>query len=138
MLRLTRYLKGFRKEVILGPLFKLTEAIFELIVPLVMARIIDVGIRGHHQTYILQMGGVLVLLGVTGLICALICQYLAAKASQGVGTVLRNDLFLHIIKRFLSLQLYFAVTPLNNAVRFFPGFCKYFCFALFCSLSRIL
>ena len=96
MLRLTRYLKGFRKEVILGPLFKLTEAIFELIVPLVMARIIDVGIRGHHQTYILQMGGVLVLLGVTGLICALICQYLAAKASQGVGTVLRNDLFLHI------------------------------------------
>lgn len=96
MLRLAHYLKGFRKEVILGPLFKLTEAIFELIVPLVMARIIDVGIRGNNQTYILQMGGVLVLLGVTGLLCALVCQYYAARASQGVGTVLRNDLFRHI------------------------------------------
>lgn len=96
MLRLARYLKGFRKEIILGPLFKLTEAIFELIVPLVMARIIDVGIRGNNQTYILQMGGVLVSLGVTGLLCALVCQYFAARASQGVGTVLRNDLFRHI------------------------------------------
>lgn len=96
MLRLARYLKGFRKEIILGPLFKLTEAIFELIVPLVMARIIDVGIRGYNQTYILQMGGVLVSLGVTGLLCALVCQYFAARASQGVGTVLRNDLFRHI------------------------------------------
>ena len=96
MFKLACYLKGFRKEVILGPLFKLTEAIFELIVPLVMARIIDVGIRGKNQSYILQMGGVLVLLGVTGLLCALICQYLAAKASQGVGTGLRNDLFRHI------------------------------------------
>ena len=73
MFKLACYLKGFRKEVILGPLFKLTEAIFELIVPLVMARIIDVGIRGKNQSYILQMGGVLVLLGVTGLLCALIC-----------------------------------------------------------------
>lgn len=96
MLRLAHYLSGFRKEIILGPLFKLTEAIFELIVPLVMARIIDVGIRGNNQTYILQMGGVLVLLGVTGLLCALVCQYFAARASQGVGTVLRNDLFRHI------------------------------------------
>lgn len=96
MRRLSHYLKGFRKEVLLGPLFKLTEAIFELIVPLVMARIIDVGIRGNNPGYILQMGGVLVLLGVTGLLCALVCQYFAAKASQGVGTVLRNDLFRHI------------------------------------------
>lgn len=96
MRKLIRYLKGFRREAILGPLFKLTEAILELIVPLVMARIIDVGIHGSNQAYILKMGGVLVLLGVVGLLCALICQYFAAKASQGVGTVLRNDLFRHI------------------------------------------
>ncbi len=96
MRKLVRYLRDFRKEVILGPLFKLTEAIFELIVPLVMAQIIDTGIRGNHPSYILRMGGVLVLLGVTGLLCALVCQYFAAKASQGVGTVLRNDLFRHI------------------------------------------
>ncbi|HIT54220.1 MAG TPA: ABC transporter ATP-binding protein [Candidatus Fimivicinus intestinavium] len=96
MRKLVCYLRDFRKEVILGPLFKLTEAIFELIVPLVMAQIIDTGIRGNHPSYILRMGGVLVLLGVTGLLCALVCQYFAAKASQGVGTVLRNDLFRHI------------------------------------------
>lgn len=96
MRKLMHYLKGFRKEVLLGPLFKLTEAIFELIVPLVMARIIDNGIRGNNTGYILRMGGVLVLLGVTGLLCALVCQYFAARASQGVGTVLRNDLFRHI------------------------------------------
>lgn len=96
MLRLAHYLRGFRRELILGPLFKLTEAIFELLVPLVMARIIDVGIRGNNQSYILRMGGVLVLLGVTGLLFALVCQYYAARASQGVGTVLRNDLFRHI------------------------------------------
>lgn len=96
MVRIARYLKNFRKEVLLGPVFKLIEAIFELIVPLVMARIVDVGIKNGDQAYVLRMGGVMVLLGVVGLCCALICQYFAARASQGFGTVVRNELFRHI------------------------------------------
>ncbi|MGI6201379.1 MAG: ABC transporter ATP-binding protein [Christensenellales bacterium] len=96
MRSLARYLKSFKREVFLGPLFKLTEAIFELIVPLVMARIIDVGIAQGDTGYIYRMGGVMLLLGLVGLGCALICQYFAAKASQGVGTLIRNDLFAHI------------------------------------------
>ena len=96
MWKLARYLKYFKKQVILGPLFKLTEAVFELIVPLVMASIIDVGVKNQDMGYVLRMGGVLLLLGAVGLGCALTCQYFAARASQGVGTMLRNDLFRHI------------------------------------------
>lgn len=96
MLKLVHYLKNFRKQVILGPIFKLTEAVFELIVPLVMAQIIDKGIYGQNRSYIFKMGGVLLLLAVVGLCCALTCQYFAAKASQGVGTEIRHDLFKHI------------------------------------------
>ena len=96
MFKLVRYLKPFKKEVILGPIFKLTEAIFELIVPLVMARIIDIGVKNSDLNYVLKMGLVMILLGVIGLSCALTCQYFAAKASQGFGTIVRNDLFSHI------------------------------------------
>lgn len=96
MKRILGYLKYYKKEAIIGPIFKFTEAVFELIVPLVMAKIIDVGIKNGNTIYIYKMGGVMILLGVVGLICALICQYLASKASQGVGTRLRNDLFKHI------------------------------------------
>lgn len=92
-----KYLGAFKKELIIGPAAKLTEAIFELIVPLIMADIIDTGINGGAgKPYIYKMGGIMVLLGVLGLCCALVCQYLASKASQGVGTVIRNDLFKHI------------------------------------------
>lgn len=96
MFQLVRYLKQFKKQVILGPLFKLTEAIFELIVPLVMASIIDVGVKNGDSAYVLRMGGVMVLLGIVGLGCALTCQYFASRASQGVGTAIRSDLFAHI------------------------------------------
>lgn len=96
MLKLAKFLKRFRKEVIIGPIFKLTEAIFELIVPLVMAKIIDVGIANGDRAYVLKMGGVMVLLGLVGLGCALICQYCAARASQGFGTVLRSEMFAYI------------------------------------------
>lgn len=96
MWKLARYLKHFKKEVILGPFFKLLEAIFELIVPLVMAKIIDVGVKQGDSRYVLSMGGVMIGLGVVGLCCALTCQYFAAKASQGFGTMVRNDLFRHI------------------------------------------
>jgi len=96
MLKLARYLKYFKKEVIIGPFFKLLEAIFELIVPLVMASIIDNGIKNRDSAYVLQRGGIILLLGIMGLVFALICQYCAARASQGFGTMVRNDLYAHI------------------------------------------
>lgn len=92
-----RYLGAVRKEIIIGQSAKLTEAIFEVIVPLIMANIVDKGINGGlGKPYILKMGGILVLLGALGLAFALICQYLASKASQSVGTVIRSDIFRHI------------------------------------------
>ncbi len=92
-----KYLVDFKKELIIGPAAKFIEAVFELLVPLLMAKVIDNGINGGYgKEYILKMGGYIVLLGVFGLVFALICQYLASKASQGVGTNLRNDLFRHI------------------------------------------
>ena len=98
MLKLAKYLKRFRKEVMIGPVFKLTEAVFELIVPLVMARMIDIGIANRDVSYVLKMGGIMVLLGVVGLSCALVCQYCSARASQGFGTVLRSEMFSHIMR----------------------------------------
>lgn len=96
MIRLAKYLKQFKLNVTIGPLCKLTEAIFELIVPLVMAKIIDVGIANGDNEYIWKHGLILVLLAVLGLSCALVCQYMASVASQGVGTALRRDLYAHI------------------------------------------
>lgn len=96
MLKLARYLKKFKLYVIIGPAFKLIEAIFELIVPLVIKRIIDVGIGTGDTNYVLKMGGVLVLLGIVGLCSTLVCQRSAAIASQGVGTLIRDDMFRHI------------------------------------------
>lgn len=96
MFRLARYLKEFKLNVTIGPLCKLTEAIFELIVPLVMAKIIDVGIANDDSAYIWRHGLILLLLAVLGLSCALVCQYMASVASQGVGTALRRDLYSHI------------------------------------------
>lgn len=96
MLKLARYLKEFKLNVIVGPLCKLTEAIFELIVPLVMAQIIDVGIKNGDSDYIWKNGIILIILAVCGLSFALVCQYMASAASQGVGTRLRADLYSHI------------------------------------------
>lgn len=96
MLKLFRYLKNYKLQSIFGPLFKLIEACFELAVPLVMAKIIDVGIASGDKAYILKMGGLLVFLGVLGLSCSLTAQYFAAKASLGFGTELRRDLYRHI------------------------------------------
>lgn len=96
MIRLARYLKHFKIELMIGPFFKLLEAIFELIVPLVMASIIDVGIKNGDKYYVLERGAIILLLGIFGLIFALICQYSAARASQGFGTRVRNELFRHI------------------------------------------
>lgn len=96
MHKLMKYIGNYKVESVLGPLFKMLEASFELFVPLVMAKIIDIGIRNQDTVYILKMGAVLVLLGVIGLTCSLTAQYFAAKASVGFGSALRNDLFSHI------------------------------------------
>ena len=93
MWKLLRYLKNYKKESIIGPLFKLTEAIFELIVPLVMSDIIDIGIVNEDTRYILGKGGLLLLFGFVGLCCSLTAQYFAAKAAMGFGAELRHDMF---------------------------------------------
>ncbi len=94
--KLTEYLKQFKWQLILGPAFKMAEAILELLVPLVMASIIDVGIHNRDTGHIWRMGGLLVLLGVLGFSSAMVAQYTAARASQGFGTLVRGDLFRHI------------------------------------------
>lgn len=96
MFRLKKYLFRYKKELVLGPFFKLWEAVFELIIPLVMAKIIDVGIASRDVGYVLRLGGVILGLAAVGFCSTLVCQYIAAKASQGVGTDLRNDMFRHI------------------------------------------
>lgn len=96
MKKLLNYLSAYKKEAVLAPLFKMLEASFELLVPLVMAKIIDTGIKNQDLAYILKMGAVLVLLGVIGLVCSLTAQYFAAKAAVGFGAGVRRDLFRHI------------------------------------------
>ena len=96
MKQLMMYLKDYKKESILAPLFKLLEAFFELMVPLVMANIIDYGISNRNMGYIGKMGLVLLLLGVVGLASSITAQFFAAKAAVGVSTKLRQALFDHI------------------------------------------
>ncbi|MDO4340190.1 MAG: ABC transporter ATP-binding protein [Eubacteriales bacterium] len=96
MRKLLKYLKGYHKECILAPLFKMLEATFELIVPLVVAGIVDVGIKNRDTAYIWRMCAVMVLLGIIGLVCSLTAQYFSAKAAMGFSTALRKDLFAHI------------------------------------------
>lgn len=96
MRKLVIFLKGYVKESIIGPLFKLIEACFELIIPLVMANIIDIGIKNNDTSYVLKMGGIMILLGFLGLVCSLTAQYFSAKAAWGFGTALRNTMFSHI------------------------------------------
>ena len=88
-----KYLKPYRKEAVIGFFFKLIEAFFELIVPIVVADIIDYGILHQDQQYILQRGLLFLALASLGYACALVCQYFASKTSQGFGTYLRNDMF---------------------------------------------
>ena len=89
-------LKNYKKETILAPLFKLLEASFELMIPLVVAAIVDKGIGRGDLSYVYKMGGMMILLGIVGLIAAVIAQYFSAKAAVGVATKLRQSLFGHI------------------------------------------
>lgn len=96
MKKLLIYLRDYKKESVLGPLFKLLEASFELIVPLVVASMIDVGITNNDRGYIIKMCLIMAALGLIGLICAVTAQYFAAKAAVGFATKLRHGLFSHI------------------------------------------
>lgn len=98
MRKLLRFLKDYKKESILSPLFKLLEASFELFVPLVMAAIIDTGIGNKDGGFILKMCGILILLALVGLTCSITAQYFAAKAAVGFATKVRHALFEHIQK----------------------------------------
>lgn len=102
MKKLLVYLKDYKKETVLAPLFKMLEATFELFVPLVMAAIIDRGIEGGNVAYVWRMGGLLVALGIIGLICSITAQYYAAKAAVGFSTKLKHALFAHM--QSLSLR----------------------------------
>lgn len=90
------YLKNYKKESVLAPLFKMLEACFELLVPLVMAAVIDVGIANKDEPYIIKMCLVLIALGLIGLVCSITAQYFSAKAASGFGTGVRHALFRHI------------------------------------------
>lgn len=90
------YLRGYHKECILAPLFKMLEATFELFVPLVVSAIIDIGIAGQDKGYIFKMCFILILLAIIGLTCSITAQYFAAKAAVGCATGLRHHLFSHI------------------------------------------
>lgn len=96
MKSLLKYFDGYKKYLFLGPFFKLLEAIFELIVPLVTAKIIDTGIGNNDKDYIIKMGGIMILLGISGLAFALTCQFFASKCAYGYATSLRKSLYKHI------------------------------------------
>lgn len=96
------YLKDYKKESILAPLFKMLEALFELFVPLVMAAVIDVGIANSDKSYIVKMCFILIALGIIGLTCSITAQFFSAKAAAGFGTGVRHALFEHIQKLTFS------------------------------------
>ena len=97
MKKLLEYMRGYGKECVLGPLFKLLEASFELLIPLVVAQIVDAGIAGQDSAYIIKMCLIMVLLGVVGLICAVTAQYFAARAAVGIAARLRHGLMAHLL-----------------------------------------
>ncbi len=97
MKRLYVYLRDYKKECVLAPLFKMLEASFELIVPLVMAAIIDTGIEQGEKSYIINMCLILVALGIIGLVCSITAQYYSAKAAVGFATKIRHALFSHLM-----------------------------------------
>lgn len=122
--RLLPYMKGYWKECILGSIFKLLEAIFELIVPLVTAKMIDVGIANRDTGYIWKMGGAMFLLAACGLAFALICQYYASKCAYGFGTALRRALYRHVntlshsaVDRIGTASLITRITSDSNTVQ---------------------
>ncbi|WP_242948259.1 ABC transporter ATP-binding protein [Clostridium frigidicarnis] len=96
LLKLISFLNPYKKECIVGPIFKLFEAILELLLPTIIALLINNGVSNKDSSYVLKMGGIMLCMAILGFCGSLICQYYAARASQGFGTDLRNAIFLHI------------------------------------------
>lgn len=97
MLKLVRYLRGYGKECVLAPLFKCLEAAFQILVPLVMASVVDEGIAAGNTHHIMASAAALIAMGVVGWVCAVAAQYFSAKLGAGFGTALRDDLFTHVM-----------------------------------------
>ncbi|MDF2613066.1 MAG: ATP-binding protein [Clostridia bacterium] len=114
MKELLKFLAPYKKECILGPFFKLLEAILELLLPTVMVLVINSGVLQKNTSYVLKMGVMMILMSLLGFGCSLICQYSAAKASQGYGTDLRNALFKHISSFSYAELDYFGASTLTT------------------------
>ena len=110
-----RLLKPYKKQIVLGPLFKFAEALFELLLPLLMAKLIDVGIQNSDRNYILKMGGFMLLIALVGTASSFTCQYFASVAGQGYGTDLRHTLFAHVGRfSFAQMDTWGAATLTNR------------------------
>ncbi|GIO36449.1 multidrug ABC transporter ATP-binding protein [Paenibacillus antibioticophila] len=116
MFRLAAFLKPYKKETILGPLFKLLEAILELLLPTIVALTVNHGIGNRDSSYVLKMGVLMLAMTLLGYGSSLICQYYAARASQGFGTTLRNRLFRHVSSLSFSDLERFGTPSLINRV----------------------
>ncbi|WP_339287087.1 ABC transporter ATP-binding protein [Paenibacillus sp. FSL E2-0201] len=115
MFKIAVYLKPYKKEAIIGPIFKLMEAILELILPTIVALIINNGVGNHDSAYVYRMGGLMVLMSLLGFGCSMVCQYYAARASQGFGTTLRNKMFNHITSlSYAELDTFGTPTLINR------------------------
>ena len=113
MKKLLKYMKGYGKECVLGPLFKLLEAAFELLVPLVVAKIVDVGIGGGDSGYIVKLCLLMVALGVIGLVCAVTAQYFAAKAAVGfAGRLHLDEWYVHNWSVWIDLMCLFKTVKI--------------------------
>jgi ATP-binding cassette subfamily B protein len=112
--KLKGYLSAYKKELVFGPLAKLLEAIFELLLPTIMAAMIDRGVGLHDRAYVLKSGGLMVAMALLGFASALVCQYLASRTSQGFGTALRNDLFSHVTSLSLERLDAYGTQTLTN------------------------
>lgn len=116
MFKLLPYLKQYKKECILAPIFKLFEAVLELILPTIMALVINNGVMNHDSHYVIKMGVLMVCMALLGYASSLVCQYMASKTSQGFGTILRNALFKHISSFSYSELDKFGTSSLINRV----------------------
>ena len=116
MAKLAIYLKKYKKECIVGPIFKFLEAIFELLLPTIMALIVNDGVDRRDSGYVLRMGGLMILMALFGYGCALVCQFLAARASQGFGTDLRNAVFGRILSYSFAQSDRFGAPTLTNRI----------------------
>lgn len=114
MFKLAKYLRSYKKECTFAPFFKFSEAVLELLLPTIMALVINNGVGRHDVNYTLRMGGLMVLLATCGYLSSMCCQYLASRASQGFGTVLRNEVFERISKFSYSQIDRFGAPTLTN------------------------